>query len=135
MLFERTEPLLDVHPGGSIQPSPFFQFVSLPPQPLDDEGLVLKGLPRRVAMNHGLSETSTSREQLLGELIGLCLRLSCLPLEPLRRGSKLCFAHRLIASGGYSHGWLGNPTDEKRAFEAGLARQFLSVGLPSHPWD
>jgi hypothetical protein len=35
----------------------------------------------------------------------------------------------------WSHGWLGNPTDERPVFETLSAWQFLSVGLPSHPWD
>ena len=40
----------------------------------------------------------------------------------------------------YSHGWLGNPTDERRDFEPVPALPFLSVGLPAsnltgHPWD
>ena len=42
---------------------------------------------------------------------------------------------RLIGRGGYSHGWLGNTTDERRDFETGFDWQFLSVGLPSHPWE
>jgi|GEM_PF-5125864 len=58
-----------------------------------------------------------------------------LPVSALQINDYVCLDLGRALDKDHSHGWLGNPTD-KLPYEREIANpSFLSVGLPSHPWD